>query len=79
MSKRIEEIDFSISDHEARIAELEAMFATPDQFDEPDQIAASGKQYRVLKEETQALWEEWERLSAQAEKIDSELAELGTG
>ena len=79
LSKRIKEIDVSIGDHEARIAELEAMFATPDQFDEPDQIAASGKQYRVLKEETQALWEEWERLSTQAENIDSELAKMGTG
>ena len=79
LSKRIEEIDVSINDHEARIAELEAMFATPEQFDEPDQIAASGKQYRALKEETQALWEEWERLSTQAENIDSELAKMGTG
>ena len=79
LSKRIDELTVSISDREARIAELEAMFATPDQFDEPDQIAASGKQHRVLKEETQALWEEWERLSTQAENIDSELAELGTG
>ena len=79
LSKRIEELDTSIGDREARIAELEAMFATPDRFDEPDQIAASGKQYRALKEETQALWEEWERLSTQAEHIDGELAEMGTG
>ena len=79
LSKRIKEIDVSIGDHEARIAELEAMFATPDQFDEPDQIAASGKQHRVLKEETQALWEEWERLSTQAENIDGELAKMGMG
>ena len=79
LSKRIEELDTSIGDREARIAELEAMFATPDQFDEPDQIAASGKRHRVLKEETQALWEEWERLSTQAENIDSELAKMGMG
>ena len=79
LSKRIGELDVSISDHEARIAELEAMFARPDQFDEPDQIAASGKQYRALKEETQALWQEWERLSTRAENIDSELAKLGAG
>ncbi len=79
LAKRIEEVNASLVDREARIAKLEAMFATPDKFDEPDQIAASGKQYRVLKEETQALWEEWERLSARAEKIDGELAEMGTG
>ncbi len=61
------------------MAELEAMFASPDQFNEPEQIAASGKEYRALKEETQSLWEEWERLSTQAESIDSELAGMKAG
>ena len=79
LAKRIEELNNSLAEREARIADLEAMFATPDRFDEPDQIAASGQQYRALKEETQALWEEWERLSTQAENIDSELAAMGTG
>ena len=69
----------SLAEREARIAKLEAMFATPEQFEEPDQIAASGQQYGALKEETQALWEEWERLSTQAENIDSELAKMETG
>ena len=62
MARRIEEINASLADREKRIVELEAMFARPDQFDEPDQIAASGKQYRALKKEAQSLWEEWERL-----------------
>ena len=79
MAKRIEEINASLADREKRIAELEAMFARPDQFDEPDQIAASGKQYRALKKEAQSLWEEWERLSSEAENIDSQLAEIKTG
>ena len=79
LAKRIEGINASISDREARMAELEAMFASPDQFDEPEQIAASGKEHRALKEETQALWEEWERLSTQAEHVDSELAGMKAG
>ena len=39
-------------------------------------IAASGNQYRALKEEAQSLWEEWERLSLEAERIDSRLRGL---
>ncbi len=79
LAKRIERLTASINDREARMAELEAMFASPDQFNEPEQIAASGKEYRALKEETQTLWEEWERLSTQAENIDNELAGMKAG
>ena len=72
----IRDIDASLVDHEARIAELETMFSSPDQFNDAAQLAASGEQYRVLKEETQSLWNEWERLSLEAERIDSQLGEV---
>ena len=75
----IEKINGSVADHEARMAELEAKFSNPDLFDEPDQIAASGEQYRVLKEETDSLWEEWARLSLEAETIGSKLTGLKAG
>ena len=75
----IEKINGSLADHEARMAELEAKFSNPHLFDEPDQIAASGEQYRVLKEETDSLWEEWARLSLEAETIGSKLTGLKTG
>ena len=75
----IEKINGSLADHEARMAELEAKFSNPDLFDEPDQIAASGEQYRVLKEETDSLWEEWARLSLEAETIGSKLTGLKAG
>ena len=76
LATRIENINVSLADHEARITELEAMFSNPDLFDDPVQIATSGEQYRVLKEETQSLWEEWESLSLQAESIGSKLEGL---
>ena len=79
LARRIEEINVSLAEHEARIAELEAMFSRPDRFDEPAQIAASGQEYRALKEEAQSLWEEWERLSTEAENIDSKLLEMKPG
>ena len=79
LAKLIEKLNDSLAGHEARIAELEAMFSAPDQFDDPVQIAFSGEEYRVLKEEAQSLWEEWERLSLEAESIDGKLTELKTG
>ena len=79
LAMRIEEINTSLADNEARIAKLEVMFSKPEQFKGLTQIAASGEQYRLLKEETQLLWEEWERLSMEAEHIDSKLTELKAG
>ena len=76
LATRIEEINISLSDREARITALETMFSQPDQFDGRDQLAAAGEQYQVLKEEARALWEEWERLSLEAENIDSQLEAL---
>ena len=76
---QIEEISLSLADHETRITELEAMFSSPDQYAEPAQIAASAELYRVLKEEEQSLWEQWERLSLEAEDIDSRLTGLKVG
>ena len=76
LATEIENINVSLVDHETRIAELEAMFSSPDRFDEPTQIASSAEQYRVLKEEVQSLWDEWERLTLEAEDVDSKLAGL---
>ena len=73
---RIDEIEAKLLGHEVRIAELEAMFSSPDQFDDVAQLAAAGEQYRELKAESQSLWEEWERLSLEAESIESRLVGL---
>ena len=79
LATRINEVSVSLSEREARIAELEAMFSEPDQFGDPIQIASSAERYAALKEETESLWEEWERLSLEAEDIDSQLEGLKAG
>ena len=79
LAKRIEQITVSVADHESRIAELEVKFSRPESFSERSQLAASGERYRVLKEEVQALWDEWETLSLEAELVDSKLAGLQVG
>ena len=75
LAMRMNEIEANLAAQDARIAQLEALFSSPDQFEDAAQLASSGEQYRVLKSETQSLWEEWERLSQEAEKIDSRLGE----
>ena len=76
LSKRMNEIDATVGEHEAQIAELEALFSSPDQFGDASQLAASGERHRALKEQAQSLWDEWARLSLEAESIDSRLGEI---
>ena len=73
---RIDEIDTKLVDHEARIAKLEAMFSNPDQFNDRAQLAAAGAEHQKLKEEAQSLWQEWETLSLEAERVNSQLVGL---
>ena len=76
LAARIDEIGVEINDKESQSAELEAMFADPERFDDRSQLEATGERYRVLKEEEQSLWDEWERLSEEAEDIDRMLVGL---
>ena len=76
LAARIEEIGAAITEREAISAELEALFASPDQFADRAQLEATGERYRILKEEEQSLWDEWERLSLEAEDVDRSLVAL---
>ena len=76
LAERIDQIGVAISDKESQSAALEARFADPEQFDDRNELAATGERYRVLKEEEQSLWDEWERLSEEAEDIDRLLVGL---
>lgn len=79
LARQLESVTASLNEREARINELEAMFSNPDMFDDPSRITASGEEYRLLKDETKALWEEWERLSLESESVGGKLAKLETG
>ena len=52
------------------------MFADPERFDDLSQIEVSSERYRIVKEEEQCLWDEWEQLSLEAEDVERRLAEL---
>ena len=79
LAERIDEIGVAISERETQSAELESLFSDPGNFADRIQLEASGERYRVLKEEEQTLWAEWERLSLEAEDIDRMLVELKSG
>ena len=79
LAARIDELGAAITDRETLTSELEVMFANSERFDDRTQLEASGERYRVLKEEEQSLWDEWERLSLEAEDVDRMLVELKAG
>ena len=76
LAHRVEEIDATLVAHEAQITRLEALFSNPDQVADTAQLVTFGEQYQVLKTEARRLWEEWERLSQDAERVDGQLMEL---
>ena len=76
LAASIDEIGGAIAERESQTSDLEAMFSNPELFGDRDQIEASAERYRVLKEEEQSLWDEWERLTLEAEDVERELAEL---
>ncbi len=79
LSNRVEKINATLVVHEAEINRLEALFSNPGQVNDTAQLVTFGEQYQVLKNEAQRLWEEWERLSLDAERIDGQLKELDVG
>ena len=76
LATRIDEIGAAITEREAATSELEVMFADPEQFADRTQLEDTGERYRTLKAEEQSLWDEWERLSLEAEDVDRTLVAL---
>ena len=79
LATRIDEIGAAITEREAVTSELEAMFSNPNQFEDRAALEDTGERYRTLKEEEQSLWNEWERLSLEAEDVDRTLVALKAG
>ena len=76
LAARIDKISAAIAEREALTSELEAFFADPERIDYQTKLEESGKRYRTLQEEQKSLWDEWERLSLEAEDVERTLVEL---
>ena len=79
LAASIDEIGAAIAERETLVSELEGMFADPSRFEDLTELETASERYRLLKEEEASLWDEWERLSLEAEGVDRELAELKAG
>lgn len=79
LAEQTDTVTATLAKREARIAELESMFGSPNLYDEPERIADLGREYRESKAEVERLWSEWEKLSSQTEKINHELTTLNAG
>ena len=77
LATRIKKIDAALVGYEAQITRMEALFSDPGQIGDATQMLELGEQYQVLKNESQCLWEEWERLSLDAERVEIQLRNIG--
>ena len=76
LNKRIKIIESELEGVNSDIKKLELLFVNPEQFGNPEQLAASGKKHKILQKESKDLEQEWEQLSSELEIITTELQQL---
>jgi ATP-binding cassette subfamily F protein 3 len=75
VKKRITEIEKQVARLTARLAEIEALFADPDHYKDGSKVAETNREYIVNKESARSLTTEWDKLTAEAERIEGEYKE----
>jgi ATP-binding cassette subfamily F protein 3 len=75
VKKRIAEIENKVAKLTARLAEIEALFADPDHYKNGANVAETNREYVVAKESVRSLTTEWDKLTAEAERIEREYKE----
>jgi ATP-binding cassette, subfamily F, member 3 len=69
VKKQIAEIEKSVAGFTARIAELESLFQNPDHYKDGYKVAEVNREYIKAKESIRSLTAEWDKLTAEAEKL----------
>jgi predicted nucleic acid-binding Zn-ribbon protein len=72
---RISEIEKRVAILTARIAEIEALFADPNHYKDGYKVADTNREYITAKESIRSLTTEWDKLTAEAEKLAREYEE----
>ena len=72
LKKHIEKIEAELSRIESEIKELEKRFARPEHYKDSQEVVASIDRHKELKAQADGLTENWEALSAEADRLHSE-------
>jgi ATP-binding cassette, subfamily F, member 3 len=75
VKKRITEIENRVAKLTARQAEIEGLFADPDHYKDGAKVADTNREYVVAKEAIRSLTAEWDKLTAEAERLEREYEE----
>jgi hypothetical protein len=70
--ERITEMEQEMAASTAGIAEIEDMMADPSHYEDSRNVVAVNREYATPKENVARLTTEWERLVAEAERIDAD-------
>jgi ATP-binding cassette subfamily F protein 3 len=72
VKKRIEEIEQKVAVLTVRIKEIEALFEDPDHYKDGYRVAETNREYIKAKESIRSLTVEWDKLTAEAERLAQE-------
>ncbi|MGD1118716.1 MAG: ribosomal protection-like ABC-F family protein [Dehalococcoidales bacterium] len=72
VKSRIREIEEKVARLTARIAEIEGLFADPNHYKDGYKVAETNREYVTSKEQIRTLTVEWDKLTAEAERLTQE-------
>ena len=72
LNKRIKIIESEIEDINSKINKLELLFINPDKFNNLKELAEHGEKHKTLKDQSANLELEWEKLSTEVEKLNTQ-------
>jgi len=68
LNERIRTIELKLANINSEINKLESFFINPKKFEDPDQIAEFGINFKALQKQSKELEQEWEKLSSTVEE-----------
>jgi len=72
VKKRIAAVETEVAKHTARLQEIEALIADPEHYKDGRNVVATNQEYRALKKSVESLTGEWDKLTAEAERMKHE-------